>query len=635
MRKAPTVVSVDEGYRLWADTYDDTPNPLLALEQRIVKSLVGEVRGKRVLDLGCGTGRWLAALCDCDAASLVGVDLSPEMLARARQKLGRQAELVRARCDRSPVPTASADVILCSFTLGYLPDLSSFAQEVARVAAPGASVLISDVHPLAHDRGWRRSFRWREEEVEVRNYPRKIAEIEAEFVRAGFHSSALIEPALGEPERAVFDVAGKSEQFAQAAEAGPAIFVCRFVRTEPPHISPARERQGSLGLAGARIALNARETAVSDLEVQAGRFRNICRRIRGVPSLDLHGFMVVPGLINAHDHLEFNLFPRLGKGPYRNFRKWAEAIYRPEESPVREHCAVPKWARLWWGALKNLFSGVTTVCHHNPYEADAFRHFPVRVVKRYGWAHSLPLHGDVRAAYQATPADAPVIIHLSEGPDKASETELYELDRLGALRPNTVIVHAVGLSRRGHHLLRQRGASLVWCPSSNLFTLGTTVAIRELHRHRRVAVGTDSAVSGAGDLLDELRVGLGLGMSADRLYEMATVCPGEILRIGNGAGALADGGYADFLIVTDQGRTPAETVCEMTSSDIEAVVVGGRPRLISEELASRWPVPVSAMQPLTIAGVHRLVDAPVADLVRAARKFLGPELRLAGKLVTA
>src|SRR5882672_1044279 len=74
---------------------------------------------------------------------------------------------------------------------------------------------------------------------------------------------------------------------------------------------------------------------------------------------------VYPGLINAHDHLEMNLYPRLGNPPYRNYVEWGNDIYRVHESPVREIERVDIRDRLLWGGIKNLLSGVTTVIHHN------------------------------------------------------------------------------------------------------------------------------------------------------------------------------------------------------------------------------------------------------------------------------
>jgi len=120
-----------------------------------------------------------------------------------------------------------------------------------------------------------------------------------------------------------------------------------------------------------------------DIEIRAGRIAGLRRpgeRIRSVPRVDVRGCVILPGLINAHDHLEFNLFPRLGRGPYPDARAWARDIYHPKQSPVRDHLRVPPPVRLRWGGIKNLLSGVTTVCHHNPYEARVFeREFPVRV----------------------------------------------------------------------------------------------------------------------------------------------------------------------------------------------------------------------------------------------------------------
>src|SRR5215472_4585608 len=148
--------------------------------------------------------------------------------------------------------------------------------------------------------------------------------------------------------------------------------------------------------------------------------------------MNLSGLLLLPGLINAHDHLEFNLFPRLGRGPYANATDWAEDIYHPDAPPVRDHLRIPKRVRLFWGGIKNLLAGVTTVLHHNPYEPEIFEEdFPVRVVRHFGWAHSLRFSPDLRACYAATPPGAPFLIHACEGTDASASREIYELDAAG------------------------------------------------------------------------------------------------------------------------------------------------------------------------------------------------------------
>src|SRR5688572_7483853 len=166
----------------------------------------------------------------------------------------------------------------------------------------------------------------------------------------------------------------------------------------------------SLCLARGRVAATSQNAIRADLEIENGRIRKVvdsgsCRNASSdsCVQIDLEGYLILPGLINAHDHLEFNLFPRLGRGPYANSEEWAHDIYHPERSPLSEHLSIPKPLRLWWGGLKNLLSGVTTVCHHNDYDEKVFGgEFPVRVVRRYGWAHSIAFGENVHRAFHAT-----------------------------------------------------------------------------------------------------------------------------------------------------------------------------------------------------------------------------------------
>jgi cytosine/adenosine deaminase-related metal-dependent hydrolase len=388
-------------------------------------------------------------------------------------------------------------------------------------------------------------------------------------------------------------------------------------------------------LRGARVALGPDEAEALDIETFGDKIQSIRKSSKVAKAavvLDLEGHLILPGLINAHDHLEFNLYPRLGKGPYSNAGDWARDIYRPKKSPIAEHLLVPKNIRLLWGGLKNLLSGVTTVCHHNPRENPIFDcNFPVRVLKEFGWAHSLEFSRDVALRFELTPSDWPFILHLGEGTDGQARREVFDLDEMGALDSRTVLTHAVGLNKRGLRLVKERGASLIWCPSSNLFLLGRTLTAGALRSGVPVALGSDSALTAEGDLLDEIRVARRVSrLPSPVIYRMVTEEAARILRLRGGAGSLAAGGVADLIAIPDAGRSPSETL--MRTKPPALVMMGGEIKLIAPELP-RHP---SGLRRLNVEGRGDvLVCANVASLCRQAKQALGGEIRLAGRRVLA
>ena len=197
---------------------------------------------------------------------------------------------------------------------------------------------------------------------------------------------------------------------------------------------------------------------------------------------------------------------------------------------------MPKPARHWQGALKNLLAGVTCVAHHDPWHPslDALD-FPVALLRDYGWSYALgwPGYGPpVRASFAATPAGRPWMIHLAEGTDAVAQAELAQLDQLGCLAANSVLVHGVGLRAADIDRVIASGAAVVWCPTSNRNLLGRTLDPRRLGAADRLALGSDSRLSGARDLLEEMRgITAGGELAPAQILALATTAAARILRL--------------------------------------------------------------------------------------------------------
>lgn len=313
--------------------------------------------------------------------------------------------------------------------------------------------------------------------------------------------------------------------------------------------------------------------------------------------VDVDGLTVFPGLINAHDHLELNHYPRTKfREHYDNAHQWGEDVNAHlNVSPFRELRAHPLHDRLFIGGLKNLLCGATTVAHHNPPHKALFRRdFPVRVVRRYGWAHSLHFSSDdeIRASYAATPPDAPWMIHLAEGVDATAQGEYARLKALGCIGPNTVFIHGVGLTvEDAADAQSELGApmSLVVCPSTNLYLLGQTASVQLIADHALTALGSDSRLTADGDLLDEVRLAwdtFTFARSFGVLIDTVTRTPATLLRLPD-AGHLRPGASGDLLAIRSTSDD-AHALCHARRADLALVVRGGIPQIGDPDVMARF-----------------------------------------------
>lgn len=226
--RVPARVSVSEGYRLWSETYDLVPNPLLALEFRILSRILENIAGRTFLDVACGTGRWMIEAA-FRGARTIGLDLCREMLLVAAGKPCLADHLVQADAGSLPFRDQSADLVMCSFCLGYTEFPDRVVAELCRVTRHGGSVLISDFHPDAHEAGWRRSFRNGPDVFEVDSYRHTVTQLLAAGQKTGMRLRQVLEPCLGEPERHIMSGAGK-EGLLDQLTAIPAVLIVEWER---------------------------------------------------------------------------------------------------------------------------------------------------------------------------------------------------------------------------------------------------------------------------------------------------------------------------------------------------------------------------------------------------------------------
>lgn len=151
-----------------------------------------------------------------------------------------------------------------------------------------------------------------------------------------------------------------------------------------------------------------------------------------------------------------------------------------------------------------------------------------------------------------------------------------------------------------------------------------------------MALGSDSPITAAGDLLDEIDYLYGqAGLNPDMIYSMVTTSPAEMFHLKDGQGRIAESGVADLIAVRGHYDTPARAISELTFGDVELVLLAGRVQMASPHLYARLPYHLrSGMELIEVAGHQRWIRAPLQALFASAECVLGQQkLLLAGREV--
>jgi 5-methylthioadenosine/S-adenosylhomocysteine deaminase len=386
-------------------------------------------------------------------------------------------------------------------------------------------------------------------------------------------------------------------------------------------VSPDRApHPGCLKIEKQRLRLSSR-AAKLDLALPAGTF-------------------CYPALINVHDHFRGNYLPRIGPRNgdyYLNWSYWERDLRASPVLDERARISVDEMYQL--SAYKNLFSGVVTANDHFPHEFNEpfIPRLPIRVINEYALAHecsSFDLHwGDgVETEHQrAVERDWPFITHLEEGFDAESQAGVDTLEAAGCLDDHDVLIHCIGFSDADIRKVRAAGASVVWCPASNLFMFNVTCKVKKLlEQGVNVAIGTDSTHTGSVNLLEEMRFAretyrrlYGEDLPAARILRMVTINPARAFRMGDRTGSIEDGKLADLLVLRPRSSDPYEALLEAQIEDIELLLYEGTPILGFAEHEELFRLRECPYTRVRVRGREMCVKGDPGGLLSRVRQAVG------------
>ncbi|MBN1697066.1 MAG: amidohydrolase family protein [Spirochaetales bacterium] len=396
---------------------------------------------------------------------------------------------------------------------------------------------------------------------------------------------------------------------------------------------------GSYSISGLSIVTPEKLFEDSSIKVEKGNITGIGSKADY--DIDVKGrYYCYPAIINVHDHMRGNYLPKVGPKEgtyYLNWHFWDEDLKSAPVYHEREKNPVEDLYLL--SAYKNLFSGVVTVNDHFPHNINGkyIPALPIKVNQNYTLAHAVESFaldwGDgIEVEHRrAIEKNFPFIIHCAEGFDAETQSAVQTLKKLDCFDDHNVLIHCIGFSDEDIKSTQKAGATIVWCPGSNMFMFNVTCKIRKiLDAHINVAIGTDATHSGSPNILEEIRFAAQTykkmydeELDEKILFDMTTINPAIAFRMQHQIGSIEEGKLADLLLVKPRHDDPYKAFVDIRMEDIELLTLDGKPVYGSaefEDLFKQYEVDYTQIK---VKKRNKVVVGDPAGLMARIRNAVG------------
>jgi cytosine/adenosine deaminase-related metal-dependent hydrolase len=334
--------------------------------------------------------------------------------------------------------------------------------------------------------------------------------------------------------------------------------------------------------------------------------------------INFENALAFPGLINSHDHLEFNLFPPLGNRTYKNYIEWGTDIHEVNKGLIEQILKIPVQLRFKWGIYKNLFSGVTTVFHHGKIFKDSEKEY-IDVFTGGKIFHSVKLEKYWKLRINL-PGFNPVVIHIGEGSDKSTKEEIKTLINWNLLKKKIIGIHAIALSKEDAKNLE----AVIWCPVSNFFLFNKTADINAFKGETKILFGTDSTVSAAGNIWEHIRFARKLKVFDDKdLFDSLTIIPAEVWNLKS-RGEIKENYMADIVIAENKLGNAWDSFFSINSEDIIMILKRGEVIYFDEKIKNQLSFlnnEIKQFYKIIISGHKKYVKGNIGELINSIHKY--------------